>query len=48
MGSLKEFATGRVDKDAVFFCGGAAGGKASESTHTPVPAKARRTPVDKQ
>lgn len=47
MRSLEEFAAGRVDEDAVFFCCGAAGQQATLPTHAPVPAKARRTPSGK-
>lgn len=48
MRSLEEFAAGRVDEDAVFFCCGATGQQAALPTHTPVPAGARRTPSGKE
>jgi len=48
VGSLQEFAACRVDEDAAFICGGAAARQAAQSTHTPVPAEARRTPWDRQ
>lgn len=44
MRSFQEFTAGRVDKDAVFFCVGAAGRQVALPTDAAVPAEARRTP----